>query len=90
MSTIENIREEALHLAETLRTQRDELKVQMNLANKEAHEEWGELEKKWEQLQSKLKQLKAELNHSGHDVGDAISLLGDEIKVGYQRLRKLF
>jgi len=90
MTTGERIKEEALHLADTLRTQRDELKVQVNLAGKEVHDEWADLEEKWNQLQYKLGLLKKELDHSGHDVGEAITLLGSEIKDGYRRLRKLF
>lgn len=90
MSTSEKIREEYTHLTESLQKQRDELKVQVNLARKDAHDEWDDIEKKWQHLESKLEQMKKELGRSGHDVGDAIKLLGEEIKSGYQRLRKIF
>ena len=45
MSTSEKIREEYAHLTESLQKQRDELKLQVNLARKEAHDEWDDIEK---------------------------------------------
>ncbi len=67
---------------EELKQKRDELRVQMNLASKEAQEEWEELEDKMKEFSRR-----AQLERTGEGVGDALGSLGHEIKLGYQRLR---
>ncbi len=65
-----------------LRQKRDELRVQMNLASKEARDEWEELEAKMEEFREKAK-----LSETGEGIGKALGELGHEIKLGYERLR---
>lgn len=65
-----------------LKRLRDELELKMHLASMEAREEWQELEGKWERFSSR-----ARLEDSTEGVGDALELLGEEIKRGYKRLR---
>lgn len=89
MITVQDIQEDYKTLIETIRQQRDELKVKIHLANMEIRNEWEELEKKWQHLESKGKQLKREFGHSAHDIGDAAALLGGELKAGYKRIRQL-
>ena len=66
-----------------LKQQRDELRVQLNLASKEVKDEWEELE-------GKMKKFSAEarLAKTGSGISAALGLLGNEIKLGYQRIRK--
>lgn len=66
-----------------LRRQRDELRLQINLGSKEAKEEWNELEEKMEKLSAKVK-----LRETGSGVGKALGQLGQELKLGYQRIRE--
>lgn len=68
-------------ILEELKQKRDELRVQMHLASKEAQEEWEELEGKMKEFSRR-----AQLERTGDDVGEAIGNLGHEIKQGYQRL----
>ena len=77
-------------LVEELQQKRDELRVQMNLASREMKDEWDELEEKLGELTAKAKQLAAEANlkETGEGVGKAMSQLGDEIKLGYERIWK--
>lgn len=77
-------------LMATLAQQRDELNLQMHLAKAEAKDEWDELEGKWQQAQGKLAQVQAAAGESLDDVRAAASLLAEEIKNGYDRIRKLF
>lgn len=70
-------------ILEQLKQKRDELKVQMHLASKDASDEWDELERKMQRFREK-----AELDRSGQEVGDAAHALGTELKEGYDRLRK--
>jgi DNA repair exonuclease SbcCD ATPase subunit len=52
--------------------------------------EWDELEKKWEKFTVKTKPLQDETKDVVEDVGAAVELVAEEIKRGYDRLRKLF
>lgn len=70
-------------LMEELKQKRDELRVQMNLASKEARDEWDELEGKMEDFTAK-----AQLGETGEGVGQAVGQLGHELKLGYERLWK--
>lgn len=65
-----------------LKQKRDELRVQINLASKEARDEWEELEEKMGEFTSK-----AQLDETGEGIGKALGELGHEIKLGYERLR---
>jgi len=77
-------------LMATLAQQRDELKLQMHLAKAEAKDEWNALEGKWGQAQGKLGEVPAAAGESLEDVRAAASLLAEELKIGYERIRKLF
>jgi vacuolar-type H+-ATPase subunit D/Vma8 len=69
-------------LISDLKQKRDELRVQIHLATKEAQEEWQELEEKMDDFMSR-----ADLGKTGEGVGDALGKLGEELKLGYQRIR---
>ena len=61
---------------------RDELRVQVHLAKKEVQDDWEELEDKMEDMVAK-----AQLEATGEGVKDAAEQLGEELKLGYQRIR---
>lgn len=69
-------------LKRDLKKLRDELELKMHLASQEVKEDWQELEGKWENFSSR-----AGLDTSAEDVGQAVELLGEEIKRSYKRLR---
>jgi len=77
-------------LLQRLEEERDELKVKFGLAKLEAREEWQELEGKLDGLRGRIKRLKEEADESSDDIGEAVELLGDEIRQGFSRIRKLF
>jgi hypothetical protein len=66
-----------------LKRQRDELRLQVNLGSREAKEEWNELEEKMEKFSAKMK-----LRETGSGVGKALGQLGQELKMGYSRIRQ--
>jgi len=70
-------------LWEDLKQKRDELRVQMHLASREARDEWEELEEKMKEFSKR-----AELSQTGEGVGKALGDLGNELKQGYKRLWK--
>lgn len=70
-------------LIQHLKQERDELKLKLHLASKELKDEWEELEGKWDKFSSQ-----AGLSKTAAGVESALELLGDELKKGYERLRK--
>ena len=68
-------------LKEDLKQMRDELNLKMHLASLEMKEEWDELEEKMESFSSR-----AGLETSRESVGEALALLGGELKQSYKRL----
>jgi seryl-tRNA synthetase len=77
-------------LVERLETERDELKMKMGLAKLEAKEEWQELEQKLDRLRGRLRRAREEADDASDDIGDALEILGDEIKEGFARIRNVF
>ena len=74
---------------ETLRAARDELKVQVHLGAAEARGVWEKAEKSWGHLEGRVKVLAEATHESLEDVGAAIDVLAEEIRRGYQHVRKL-
>ena len=74
---------------DTLRTLRDELKVQVHLAASEARDAYDDVERKWDHAEAKLKVLGEEAAGSAEKVGEALKLVLDEIRDGYANIKKL-
>jgi cytochrome c556 len=76
-------------LYEDLKQKRDELRVQMNLASREIKDEWEELEAKMEKFSKSAQKAAsdAKLKETGEGIGHALGELGEELKLGYQRIR---
>ena len=76
-------------LLEELKQKRDELRVKMHLASKDAKDDWEELEEKMEEFSGKAKQFAndAKIKETGEGLGEALGKLGHEIKLGYERVR---
>ena len=77
-------------LMQDLKQVRDEMRLQIHLASKEAKEEWDELEDKMEDFSAKAKKFSddAKLRETGEGLSDALGKVGHELKLGYERLRK--
>ena len=83
-----DIHEEISQLNETLKRQRDELKLRIHLVGMEAREEWDKTEDKWVQFRGRHKELEKAGKESALDIGAALRLLGEEIRHAYDRVRK--
>lgn len=67
-----------------LQQERDELALKMHLGAKDAAAEWEKLEAKWHELKStKLPPAQDAAKETAHRVAD-------ELKQGYEKIRKLF
>ena len=75
-------------MIEGLKQQRDSVRVQLHLAMAEVRQEWEELEKKWEHFRAKANSVGRETQEVSQDVFEASKLLGEELKRGYERIRK--
>lgn len=74
---------------ETLKTLRDELRVQLNLAGKDARDRFAQAEATWQKLEGRVEHAGKESAGALRDVGEAARLLVDEIKEAYRHIRKL-
>ena len=72
-----------------LKQERDELALKLHLGKKEAAEEWEKLEARLAELRAKSAPMREVASDTAKEVGAALELAADEIKKGYERLRKL-
>ena len=70
-------------LAGELKQKRDELAVQIELGSMEAKQQWEALEQQFNEFSAK-----AEIKETVASVDQAVSSLGEELKKGYERLKK--
>jgi len=75
-------------ILESLKQQRDELKLQLQLAKAEARDEWEKTEHKFEQFRGKAEAVRDEIGEASEDVLAALKMTAEEIKHGYDRVRK--
>ena len=68
---------------EDLKQARDELRLQLHLAGKDAEDEWDELMQDWDKFASR-----AQFDKSAEEVGEAAKQLGIKMKEAYDRARK--
>lgn len=74
---------------ESLRTARDELRVQVHLGAAEVREAWEKAEKSWQHLEGRAKVLGEATQESLEEIGAAAKILAEEIRRGYEHVRKL-
>lgn len=72
-----------------LKTLRDELRVQLDLAKKEARERFEQAEKSWHKLEGRIQLVRKESAGQMHDVGEAARGLLKEIQDAYKHIREL-
>jgi len=85
MATIE---QDVKKILEAIKTQRDELKVRMHLANAEINDEWVEMGKKWQEMKIKNSKLKASAGETRAALVDDLKKMGKDLKEGYERMKK--
>lgn len=73
----------------SLKKQRDELALKIHLGKAEARDEWAKLERKLAELKAQAGPMKGVAAETAKNVGSAFELAGEEIKKGYDRIRKL-
>lgn len=73
-----------------LKQERDELALKIHLGRKDLQSEWETLEAKWNEMKAlKGPPIKEAASQTAQGVGAAIDLAAEELKKGYEKLRKL-
>jgi len=76
-------------IIESLKQQKDEIRLQIHLASAETRDELSRLEKKLEELTAKADVFRKETGDASANVIEAAKLVADEVKHGFERIRKL-
>ena len=71
-----------------LKRQREELALQVHLGSAEVWEEWDELEKQWDHFSFKAEKVFQALKDSSDDIEQDLSLLAEDLRQHYQRIRQ--
>lgn len=73
-------------LINTLKQHRDELKVQMHLAEMDARDEFNRLSDKFDELTSEYQPIKDAVAKSAEGAVEALTLTANEVKKGFTRI----
>jgi phage shock protein A len=84
VDTLENLQK----LCDDLKRQRDELQVKLHTAKAEARDEWARLEARWEEAKTKMNIVRQETGKTTETVSLGLSLVLNELKNVYDRIRK--
>lgn len=80
--------EQLQKIADNLKRQRDELQVKLHLGKADARDEWAKLETRWEDVKTKMEAVRKEASHTTESVSTGLGLVLDELKKGYDNIRK--
>lgn len=81
------IHDELKIITDTIKTQRDEVNLQLHLAKEDIKDELDELEKSWNQLVAKMAEIGKEADNVGRDILESAKELGHHIKEGYDKIK---
>ncbi len=82
------LREDLTRLLETLKQERDELRVKMHLAKLEVQEEWEKAEKQWESFKAKAEKVLEDSKEKAEELAESAKVVGEELKNAYVRIRQ--
>ena len=84
----EDIHEGFENVAKQLKIDRDELNLQIHLAEAEVRIEWQEIETKWQHFVATGKRMGEATGESSKEIDSALELLGEELKNAYKKIKK--
>jgi len=82
------MRERLDEMLRRLEQERDELRVRLHLGKAEAKEEWDKLDARISELRGRLDRAGSEAGEAVDDIASAAKLLGEEIRSGFDRIRR--
>lgn len=71
-----------------LKQQRDQLALRIHLAGTEAKEEWSRLDERLNQLVHRVAPLRQAGGETAEDVWESLKLVGEEVRQGFEKIRK--
>lgn len=86
---MDTLRKRLNDMLDRLEQERDELRVRMHLGKAEAKDEWNRLEGRIAELRARLARAGSEADDVMEDVASAAKALGEEIRTGFDRLRRM-
>ncbi len=75
-------------LVETLKQERDELRVKIHLAKLELQQEWEKTEKQWENFKAKADEVLKDTKEVAEEISESAKVIGEELKNAYLRIRE--
>lgn len=87
---MDDIKKKIEEMKQDLERLRDEAKLKAHLGKAEALDELGKLENDWDDFLVKSKPFMDEAEKTLENTSAAFSLAADELKAGFERVRKLF
>jgi len=81
-----DFKQEFSSLVETLKTERDELKLKLHLASMEAKEEFDGMDEKWDEVVAKASELADDSKEVTEEALAKAKVVAEEVKAGYQRI----
>lgn len=75
-------------LVDSLKAERDELKLKLHLGSMEAKKEFEEAEKKWAAMKTKASQITDSAEETSDEFIEKAKIIGDELKETYHRIAK--
>ena len=70
-----------------LKTQRDELRLQIHLANAELREEIESLEPKWQEAKRDYENWRSDTAETAHDLQETLAIVIDELSKAIMRFK---
>jgi len=71
-----------------LKTQRDEIRVQIHLAKAELKDEWEKLDPAWQKAHHEYEELKEATEDAAHGLQKSFTVVTDELSNAFERIKK--
>ncbi len=81
-----DFKQEFSSLVETLKTERDELKLKLHLATMDVKEEFDGMDEKWDEVMAKAAELADDSKEISEEVLAKAKIVAEEVKESYQRI----
>ncbi|WAK00858.1 hypothetical protein [Methylobacter sp. YRD-M1] len=81
------LKEDFENLLESLKTERDEIKLKLHLGSMEAREEFENVEKNWSAFSQKASDIADDTVETSEEFIEKAKIVGEELKATYDRIR---
>jgi hypothetical protein len=82
------LHEELTKLSETLKQQRDEIRLKLHLASAELKDEWEESEREWGHFKDKVAEVVDDSKETTAEFLEKTRIVGEELKSAYKNIHR--